>query len=142
MKKVIISDINNNSLFRFDARTLNFIEKYDFPATIGHDSINAETSEKVFFSRGIKGILDLIDVWLIWRLNKEFFKSDDLYYEFLSEEYLIDYEKQKFTFNNMYNGLLERKYFLVDLKEGIDYIKNDIDEAKKVLLKIKKEEKK
>ncbi len=41
----------------------------------------------------------------------------------------------------MYEWLIKRKYYKVDLLQGIDYIENDIDEAKQSAIqdKIKKE---
>lgn len=131
MKKVLIDTIDkDNSFLRFDARNLDYIEENGFPAAKGIDSINAETTKKVFFSKGVRGVLNLIDVWLIWRMNRDHFQSDDWYQEFLTEDYLLDNDKKLITFNNMKHWLLDRKYYLVDLVEGIDYIENDIDEAK------------
>ena len=131
MKKVLIDVIDkDNSFLRFDVRNFDYIEENGWPAAKGADSINAETTEKVFFSKGIKGVLDLIDVWLIWRMNRDHYQSKDWYQEFLSEDYLFDYDKKLITFNNMKEWLAERKYYLVDLVEGIDYLENDVDEAK------------
>lgn len=145
MRKVIIDSLDmDNTLFHFDVRDISFIEKYGFQADIGPDSKNAEKTPKVFFSKGIKGVLNIIDVWLIWRMNKDHQNSKDWPKEFLSGTYLDNEEKKKITFNNMYEWLMQRRYYKVDLLLGIDYIKNDIDEAKQSAIqdKIEKENKK
>lgn len=135
MKKITLSSLDmDNTLFHFDVRDISFIEENGFPANIGRDSKNVETNPKVFFSKGIKGALELIDVWIIWRMNKDHQNSENWTIEFLSGAYLKDEEKKAVTFNNMYEWLLQRKYYKVDLLEGIDYLKNDIDEAKQIAL--------
>ena len=48
----------------------------------------------------------------------------------MSEKYLENNDKKNVTFNNMYEWLSLRKYYKVDLVEGIDYKSDDIDEAK------------
>ena len=132
MKKININDIDlENSFFHFDVRDDEFISKFGFPADIGPDSINAEDNAKVFFSKGAKGVLDLIDVWLIWRMNKEYFMIDNWKEEFLSEKYLLDEIKKNNVFDIMYDWLCKRKYYKVDLIKEIDYKDNDIDEAKR-----------
>ena len=142
MKEITLSSLDiDNTLFHFDVRDISFIEENGFPANIGRDSKNAETTPKVFFSKGIKGVLELIDVWIIWRMNRDHQNSDNWTKEFLSGEYLKDEEKKEITFNNMYEWLSQRRYYKLDLIEGIDYLKNDIDEAKQSALddKSKKE---
>lgn len=140
MRKVIIDNLDlENTFFHFDVRDVNFIEEHGFLADIGPDSKNAEKTPKVFFSKGVKGVLDIIDVWIIWRMNKDHQGFNDWTYEFLSGAYLYDEEKKEITFKNMYEWLSVRKYYKVDLLEGIDYIKNDIDEAKQSALLDKKE---
>ena len=142
MKKITLSSLDiDNTLFHFDVRDISFIEENGFPANIGRDSKNAETTPKVFFSKGIKGVLELIDVWIIWRMNRDHQNSDNWTKEFLSGEYLKNEEKKEITFNNMYEWLSQRRYYKLDLIEGIDYLKNDIDEAKQSALddKSKKE---
>ena len=135
MKKITLSSLDiDNTLFHFDVRDISFIEENGFPANIGRDSKNAETTPKVFFSKGIKGVLELIDVWIIWRMNRDHQNSDNWTKEFLSGEYLKNEEKKEITFNNMYEWLSQRRYYKLDLIEGIDYLKNDIDEAKQSAL--------
>lgn len=57
MKKITLSSLDiDNTLFHFDVRDISFIEENGFPANIGRDSKNAETTPKVFFSKGIKGV--------------------------------------------------------------------------------------
>ena len=143
MQKVFIDSLDlNNTFFHFDIRDVGFIEKYGFLADIGPDSENAERTPKVFFSKGIKGVLDIIDVWLIWRMNKDHYKTKNWIEEFLSEAYLNDDVKKEETFNNMHQWLKKRKYYKLDLVEGIDYLKNDIDEAKENVLQDKYEKSK
>lgn len=142
MRKVIIDYLDkDNTLFHFDVRNIDFIEQFGFPADIGPDSKNAEKNPKVFFSKGMKGVLDIIDVWIIWRMNKDHRHSENWTKDFLMGSYLNDEEKKEITFNNMYEWLIKRKYYKVDLLQGIDYIENDIDEAKQSAIqdKIKKE---
>lgn len=134
MKSVNINEIDlNKVLFHFDARENEYISRYGFPADIGPYSRNAEETPKVFFSKGVKGVLDLIDVWIIWRMNKDHNNSQnrDWVNEFLSGAYLSDYEKLNITFNNIYDFFADRKYYTVDLIEGYDYLNDDVDEVKK-----------
>lgn len=139
VKKVIINDLDkDNTLFHFDVHDLAFIEEFGFIADIGPDSKNAEKTPKVFFSKGVKGILDIIDVWLIWRMNKDHQNTKGWTKEFLSGLYLDNKEKREITFDNMYIWLKQRKYYKVDLEEGIDYLKNDVDEAKESAIQDKR----
>lgn len=139
MKKIALSSLDmDNTLFHFDVRDIEFIEQNGFPATIGRDSKNAEKNSKVFFSKGIKGVLDIIDVWIIWRMNRDHQNTENWTQQFLSSNYLKDENKKEITFNNMYEWLLQRKYYKVDLSEGIDYIENDFDEAKRSALENKR----
>ena len=102
MKKVNIDDLDiETTLFHFDIRDERFVEQYGFPADIGPDSKNAEKTPKVFFSKGIKGVLDIIDVWIIWRMNNDHQNSKNWTNEFLSGVYLKDEEKKEITFENM-----------------------------------------
>lgn len=49
MKKITLSSLDiDNTLFHFDVRDISFIEENGFPANIGRDSKNAETTPKVF----------------------------------------------------------------------------------------------
>lgn len=142
MKKVVIDSLDTeDTLFHFDVRDITFIEEYGFPADIGEDSKKAEKTPKVFFSKGAKGVLNIIDVWIIWRMNRDHYNSSDWDKEFLSGAYLEDDEKKEFTFDNMYDWLLKRRYYKVELLDGIDYKRNDIDEAKQSAIedKIKRE---
>lgn len=140
MKKVILDSLDmDKTLFHFDAREINYIEQYGFPAEIGPDSKNAEKTKKVFFSKGVKGVLDIIDVWLIWRMNKDHQKSEDWTKEFLSGDYLYDEKKKEITFDNMYEWLEQRRYYKVELMEKIDYLEKDIDEAKQSAIQDKVE---
>lgn len=134
MKTININEIDlDNTLFHFDARDMEYISRYGFPADIGPYSRNAEETPKVFFSKGIQGVLDLIDVWIIWRMNKDHNNSKNKNWvnEFLLGTYLNDYEKLYVTFDNIYNFFADRKYYVVDLIEGYDFIKDDIDEVKR-----------
>ena len=140
MKKVILDSLDmDKTLFHFDVREINYIEQYGFPAEIGPDSKNAEKTKKVFFSKGVKGVLDIIDVWIIWRMNKDHQKSEDWTKEFLSGDYLYDEIKKEITFDNMYEWLEQRRYYKVELIEKIDYLEKDIDEAKQSAIKDKVE---
>ena len=140
MKKININQVDlENSLFHFDYRDIDFIDKNGFPADIGPDSKNAELTPKVFFIRGAKGVLDIIDVWIIWRMNREFSNTEGWVREFLSGDYLFDEEKKEHVFKIMYEWLSERKYYLLNLVEGQDYFEDDVDEVKLSALNDKKE---
>lgn len=95
--------------------------------------------QKYFLVKGAKGVLNIIDVWLIWRMNKDHQNSDDWTKEFLSGDYLYDEKKREITFDNMYKWLEQRRYYKVELIEGIDYLENDIDEAKQSAIEDKVE---
>ncbi len=94
----------DNTLFHFDVRNIDFIEQFGFPADIGLDSKNAERNPKVFFSKEIKGILDIIDVWIIWRMNKDHQHSENWTKDFLMGSYLNDEEKKKLLLIICMNG--------------------------------------
>lgn len=140
MKILSLDEIDlEETYFHFDVRSIDYIEQYGFPPDIGNDSKNAEKTPKVFFSKGINGVLDIIDVWLIWRMNKDNENESSWTMEFLTEEYLKDERKKNITFENMYEWLKLRKYYKLDLIPYIDFIPNDLDEAKKQALDNKKE---
>lgn len=140
MKILSLDEIDlEETYFHFDVRSIDYIEQYGFPPDIGNDSKNAEKTPKVFFSKGINGVLDIIDVWLIWRMNKDNENESSWTMEFLTEEYLKNEKKKNITFENMYEWLKLRKYYKLDLIPYIDFIPNDLDEAKKQALDNKKE---
>ena len=121
----------NNTLFHFDVRSEDYILTHGFPPDRGKDSENAEITKKVFFSKGISGVLNLIDVWIIWRMNKEYYSFPDWSKEFISGSFIEDREKKEHIFNIMIDWLKERTYYKLDLVEGIDYLSTDVDEAKR-----------
>ena len=116
MKILSLDEIDlEETYFHFDVRSIDYIEQYGFPPDIGNHSKNAEKTPKVFFSKGINGVLDIIDVWLIWRMNKDNENESSWTMEFLTEEYLKDGRKKNITFENMYEWLKLRKYYKLDL---------------------------
>lgn len=157
MDKVKLSDIDfEDSFFHFThVDSLDTIEQVGLGPRIGKNSDGVEDTEKVFFSKGYEGVVELFDVWIKWLMNKSysdinlynFYEDMDIEErkrlqsiwaeEFLSRDYLQDEEKKRWIYDIIYKGMHRHRYLTLDLCEGLDYSVNDIDENKRRNLKKK-----
>ncbi len=111
---------------------------------IGKNSNFIEKSEKVFFTKGSKGILVLMDVWIKWLVLRP--KNNFIYGAgaFLMQQkwfpkFIIDIlwsnwignEKRIKKACKKLNNILNESVFLsLDLENGVDYKEDDFDEVK------------
>ena len=143
-----------------------FLELYDkkgIEPDIGENSDGIDFEPSIFFSKGLEGVLELWDVWLKWRLNRqnnpqykgndldeikatsERFKSGNIseeekqnwYYwmDYLKEKrYLYNNEMLKKLFEYQYNEMINSVYFIMDLRENDEFIYNQIDVKKQMAI--------
>lgn len=155
MKKFKLSEINSEkAFFHFTKKIgLENISQKGLEAVIGENSKGPENTPKVFFAQGKKGVMDLSDVWLKWLMNRRFgwteierkYNGDEILHqvslwdqEFLGRRYLLDSRKKNEIFEKMFKDMNSRVYLVLDLKEGIDFSFEDIDEPKHSALLCKK----
>ncbi len=136
----------DNTFFHYTAKeNLNNIIKNGLEPRIGKNSLYVERSKKVFFAKGEKGVLTLMDVWLKW-LNSKCGMSNQIYFigtfymrmplciklipNYIVQKSLKNKKKHIKVFNEL-KLILDNSIFLIlDLKENIDFSYNDIDEVK------------
>jgi hypothetical protein len=136
-----------------------FLESYDrygMKPTIGANSEGIDPEVSIFFSKGIEGVLELWDVWLKWRLNRQnnpqyrgnsskeiqenikMFLAGTInekekkqwYYwmeTFINDKYLEDNYILEKLYEFEYNEMLNSDYFIINLKENKEFIYNQID---------------
>ena len=155
MKKFKLSEINGeNAFFHFTKKIgLENISHNGLEAVIGENSKGPESTPKVFFAQGKKGVMELCDVWLKWLMNRRFgwtgiekkYNGEEIFeqvrlwdQEFLGRDYLLDDIKKNEIFEKMFKDMSSRVYLILDLKEGIDFSYEDIDEPKHSALVCKK----
>lgn len=150
MEQVYLDELDTeNSFFHFtNINGLQNISENGLRATIGINSNGVEDTEKVFFSKGKRGLLQISDVWIKWMMNNAF-EMKDMYgfqqgqttddrkqnisewsQEFLSRSYLNDETKKKLIFEFVYNKMKNATYLSLDLEDGYHYTHDDIDENK------------
>ena len=136
----------DNTFFHYTAKeNLNNIIKNGLEPRIGKNSLYVERSKKVFFAKGEKGVLTLIDVWLKW-LNSKCGMSNQIYFigtfymrmplciklipNYIVQKSLKNKKKHIKVFNELKLILDNSVFLILDLKENIDFSYNDIDEVK------------
>ena len=136
----------DNTFFHYTAKeNLNNIIKNGLEPRIGKNSLYVEKSKKVFFAKGEKGVLTLMDVWLKW-LNSKCGMSNQIYFigtfymrmplciklipNYIVQKSLKNKKKHIKVFNELKLILDNSVFFILDLKENIDFSYNDIDEVK------------
>ena len=94
----------------------------------------------VYFSEGLDGMFEILNTWVRteYYMNVQLKRRMGLDVKFGHEEVEPDILKE--VYEKMYEDLKDRIYYSVDLKEGIDYEKDGIDD-KKVDLKTRLENK-
>lgn len=136
----------DNTFFHYTAKeNLNNIIKNGLEPRIGKNSLYVERSKKVFFAKGEKGVLTLMDVWLKW-LNSKCGISNQIYFigtfymrmplciklipNYIVRKSLKNKKKHIKVFNELKLILDNSVFLILDLKENIDFSYNDIDEVK------------
>ena len=93
MKRVILEELDKeNTFFHFTRKeNIKFIEQNGLIATKGQNAKNIEITPKIFFSKGIEGILELTDVWIKWMMNNAY-SMKNLYgfYDTLSKQEITE----------------------------------------------------
>lgn len=149
MEKVSIESLPNDSMFHFTINdNLPSINERGIIPLIGENASGVEATEKIFFSKGELGIIKINEVWLRWLMNRIFGQNDrlNLYSdeapvdkkkrlsawgeEFLTKKYFEDEDKKKVLYDYFYNYAKERTYLVLDIHDGEEYFKEDLDENK------------
>lgn len=145
-RSIDISGRNIEQLF-FHYTNINNIDsifEYGLIPKIGKNSNFIEKSEKVFFTKGSKGILVLMDVWIKWLVLRP--RSDFVYgtgaylmqkkwfpkiiIDILWKNWIKSEKRIKKACKKL-NGILNESVFLnLSLENGVDYKENDFDEVK------------
>ena len=139
-----------------------YLESYDkngMKPIIGENSLGLDRRASIFFSKGIEGVLELWDVWLKWRLdrqnnprykgntNKEIvlndlrFRRGEFTLEekqkvlewgkcFLTKSFLNDKEMLKRLYEFQYNEMINSDYLIMDLREKEEFFYDQIDMKK------------
>lgn len=153
MKQVVLEELDKeNTFFHFTKKeNMKSIEQNGLIATKGQNAKNVEITPKIFFSKGIEGILELTDVWIKWMMNNAY-SMKNLYgfYNTLSKQQIIEkvnawdkefrnksYLEEK-VFNIVYQKMKQGIYLALELEEEIDFDHQDIDENKEKSLQLKR----
>lgn len=142
MKIIDLNDMDElNSFFHFtNIGNLESIENKGLLPKKGENAFSLERTEKIFFSKGGIGTLEIIDAWIRWRI----YKTIQAYYEAhnlsnCKEAFITGkgYTKEiiEKTFIDFYNYISNCVYLKLDLKEHEDFAYDDIDEIKKYFKK-------
>ena len=158
MKRVILEELDKeNTFFHFTRKeNIKSIEQNGLMSTKGQNAKNVEITPKIFFSKGIEGILELTDVWIKWMMNNAY-SMKNLYgfydtlskqeimekastwdKEFRNRSYLEDKEKKEKVFELVYQKMKQGVYLSLDLESGKDFDYLDIDENKEKSLQLKR----
>ena len=92
---------------------------------------NDNQTPVVYFSEGLDGMFETLNTWVRYEYyvkvqeKREEGKSN---VKFGSEE--IDPKILEEVHEKMYNDLKDRMYYSIDLEEGVDYLKDDVDDKK------------
>ena len=159
---ISINEIDlDNALFHFHPQAFyEEVQNHGLQPRIGDNANGIEKTEKVFFSKGIDGILKLWDVWLKWEM-KHAFNGDNKYpglFENVQERADMknywhqnlptngDYKEIKKFFHDFpekykqrfFDIIIPQKiqsqdYYILNIEDGKEYDSNDIDENKEKL---------
>ena len=92
---------------------------------------NDNQTPVVYFSEGLDGMFETLNTWVRYEYyvkvqeKREEGKSN---VKFGNEE--IDSKILEEVHEKMYNDLKDRMYYSIDLEEGVDYLKDDVDDKK------------
>ena len=164
VKNIISIDISNLAYSQMEdlffhyswKKYLEFYDKNGMVPVIGENSKGIDPETSIFFSKGIEGVLELWDVWLKWRLDRQNnpkyqgntpeemqrtinrFISGDItederkkwYYwiEFFKDkQYLQNETMMKKLFEYQYTEMINSDYLIMDLKENEEFRYDQID---------------
>ena len=141
MNTIYLSDLDKKeSLFHFtNKESVPYIfASGGLVSKIGENSLGIEGKEKIFFSKGYIGVLQLIDVWLKWEMTRFFgFRKkclkkewNSFYEDWYSGLYKEKEEYLNYLFESLYEDFKNRRYFNLLLEEGVDYNPNEFDDVK------------
>ena len=91
---------------------------------------NDNQTPVIYFSEGLDGMFETLNTWVRYEYyNKvQERRREGIDVKFGNEE--IDPKILEEVHEKMYNDLKDRMYYSIDLEEGIDYLKDDIDDKK------------
>lgn len=92
---------------------------------------NDNQTPVVYFSEGLDGMFETLNTWVRYEYYmkvQEKRKERIINVKFGSDE--IDPKILEEVHEKMYNDLKDRMYYSIDLEEGVDYLKDDIDDKK------------
>lgn len=92
---------------------------------------NDNQTPVVYFSEGLDGMFETLNTWVKYEYYmkvKEKRKEGKINAKFGSDE--IDPKILEEVHEKMYNDLKDRMYYSIDLEEGVDYLKDDVDDKK------------
>lgn len=145
VKDISLIDIENSFFHYTNRQNLNTILQKGLEPRIGENSLYVEKTPKVFFAKGEKGIITIIDVWLKWLTAKSnthkfvywlgtFYMKTPFCIKSipnnLVERNLKDPKRRHQTYAKMRTILDNSVFLILDLEEKIDFDYNDIDEVK------------
>lgn len=157
--------------FFFHYSWKKYLESYDkegMKAVIGENSEGIDPEASIFFSKGVEGVLELWDVWLKWRLNRQNnpqfngttpeeiqatnkrFKTGQITDEERKKWYYwMDYFKNKKFLENpsmlerlfdyQFTEMINSDYLILDLRENEDFIYDQVDIKKQWAIEKAKE---
>lgn len=149
-RDIIVKDISeidlNHSFFHYtNKHNLDSILKNGLEPRIGENALYVEKKPKVFFVKGEKGIVNIIDVWLRWltakgSVNRFIYWFGTMYMRipfcikcipnYMVKKSLKNIKKRNKTYKKM-NKILNNSVFLIlNLIEKEDFDYHDIDEVK------------
>ena len=91
---------------------------------------NDKETPVIYFSEGLDGMFETLNTWVRYEYyNKvQERRREGIDVKFGNEE--IDPKILEEVHEKMYNDLKDRMYYSIDLEEGVDYLKDDIDDKK------------
>jgi len=137
-------DKNNCFLHYTNKNNINSIFEHGLEPRIGKNSIAIEKSKKIFFTIGFDNTLILMDAWIKWLILRPesnflyrcgaFFMTKSYFPKIIVDTLWKNWIKNEKRINRAckkLNKILNESVFLMlDLKENIDYLTEDIDEVK------------
>lgn len=141
---IVNKNIDNMFFHYTNKDNLDSIFKKGLIPRIGKNASFIETSEKVFFTKGAKGILVLVDVWIKWLVLRP--KNNFIYgvgaflmqqrwfpkiiIDILWSNWIKSESRTKRACKKL-NKVLDKSVFLsLALEKNIDYKEEDLDEVK------------
>lgn len=143
-----ISDVDSEQAFFHytSRRNLPSILENGLEPRIGENSLYVETTPKVFFAKGERGILAMADVWLRWLTGKiyvgkfKYWFATRIYMRLpfcikgipnhMTKQALANKERRFAAYAKMKKIWDDSVFLVLDLEDGVDFSYDDIDEVK------------